>query len=66
MDPSKVKQIVYRFNADPSTDETVEDLEGEITVPERGDHQAHAKAMEGGKCIQDSWQRDSYSYRLLD
>ena len=33
---SKMKQIVYRYNADPSTDEIVEDLEGEITVPEKG------------------------------
>ena len=36
MDPNKVKQIVYRFNADPSTDEIVEDLEGQITVPQKG------------------------------
>ena len=36
MDPTKIKQIVYRYNADPSTDEIVEDLEGEITVPEKG------------------------------
>jgi len=36
MDPTKRKQIVYRYNADPSTDEIVEDLEGEITVPEKG------------------------------
>ena len=31
-----MKQIVYRYNANPSTDEIVEDLEGEIIVPEKG------------------------------
>ena len=36
MEPGKMKRIVYRFNADPATDETVEDFEGEITVPEKG------------------------------
>ena len=36
MDPTKIKQIVYRYNADPSTDEIVQYLEGEITVPEKG------------------------------
>jgi len=34
MDPTKIKQIVYSYNADPSIDEIVQDLEGEITVPE--------------------------------
>jgi hypothetical protein len=36
MDPTKIKQIVYRYNGDPITDEIVQDLEGEITVPEKG------------------------------
>ena len=36
MDPTKIKQIVYRYNADPRTDEIVQDFEGEITVPEKG------------------------------
>ena len=63
MNPTKIKQIVYRYNANPSTDEIVEDLEGEITVPE----QAHGKTMEGCKCIKDVWQRrNSYPYGLFD
>ena len=34
MDPAKIKQIAYSYNADLRIDEIVQDLEGEITVPE--------------------------------
>jgi hypothetical protein len=32
------KQIVFRYNGDPATEEHVADLEGEETIPARGIH----------------------------
>ncbi len=32
----KQKQLVYRFNGDPSSDEAVPDLDGDVAVPAKG------------------------------